>query len=797
MIALSLHACGRGGGSRHRGGRPPGAPAGVAVTAFSGAVVIGWDPVEGATSYHVYVAASSGVTKANYETLPFGKRNPAAAGPFTQSDLFDGTTYYFVVTALNEAGESVESAEVSATPMSTALPLPPTGLRAIAADGQVTLEWNSVTGASSYFLYRATVSGINRDNWNTIVGGNRTQVPGGATVYIEDSLANGTTYFFVVTAQNSLGQSQESVEVSATPFAADTVPVQPTNLTASAADSEVILHWNAAAGAQFYNVYWGTAAGVTPDNGTKISNLSGTSYTHTALTNNTTYHYILTAENAHGESLPSEEASATPIPAPPPAVVTLPPSEVLKTGTAILHGKVNPLGFSGETTVSFQWGTTTAYENGSVSTDPVSGGTSFEERIGFLAGLIPHRSYHYRIMATNSRGTSFGADQSFILPFLGDLHEFLVEPDGSPNDVVVARFNNDNIDDLAVINQAKDSVSILFGTGIWTGTTNVGFEGPIPYAVGDNPQYVAAGKFHGNNSPSDLIVSNNTSGTITLLSNNGSGVFTATSVDLWIDPGDSGRTFPSDLVVADFNGDLKDDLAVASVMNGVGNVVVLLGDGVGGFNSKTLFLAGISPSGIAAGDLDNDGSLDLAVTNKLTNKVLLLRGDGSGSFGAPDEFLVGDGTSSYLPMAVVIENFNGDTDANAKPYLDLAVVNNASSTISVLINDTAGGFNPPTGFAVGLQPYDVAAARFNPTDPNDPPDPADLVVPNIKADTVTVHLGSGNGTFGTSLDVDIDSNNDIDRAPVAVAIGDFNSDGKSDVVVVNKSWNSVSILLGQ
>jgi fibronectin type 3 domain-containing protein len=768
----------------------------VTVTAVSGAVTVGWDPVAGATSYHVYVAASPGVTKANYETLPFGKRNPVAAGPFTQSDLVDGTTYYFVVTALNAAGESAESAEVSATPMSTALPSAPTGLRAIPSDGQVTLEWNSVTGASSYFVYRATVSGINPNNWNTIVGGNRTQVPGGATVHIENNLTNGTTYFFVVTAVNSLGQSVESAEVSATPFAAQTVPVPPTNLTASAADSEVILNWNAAAGAQSYNLYWGTTAGVTPGTGTKISNLSGTSYTHTGLANNITYYYILTAENSLGESLPSGEASAMPIPTPPPAVVTLPPSDVMITGTAVMNGKVNPLGFSGETTVSFQWGTTTAYEKGAVSADPVPGGTSFAERTGALTNLIPNTSYHYRIVATNSRGTSFGADQSFILPFLGERHEFLVEPGGSPNDVVVAKLNNDNIYDLAVVNQAKDSVSVLFGTGIWTGTTNVGFQTPIPYTVGDNPQYIATGKFQGNNR-ADLIVSNNTSGTITLLSNNGSGEFTATSIDLWVDPSHNGKTFPTDMIIADFNGDTKDDLAVASVMNGLGNVVILLGDGAGGFISKTLFPAGISPSGIAAGDLDNDGDLDLAVTNKLTNKVLLLRGNGGGSFGTPDEFLVGDGANSYLPMAVAIANFNGDADANGDPYLDLAVVNNASSTISILINDAAGGFNAPTGFAVGLQPFDLAAATFNPTGPNDPPDPVDLAVPNFKADSVTVHLGSGNGTFGPSLEVDIDSNDEIDRTPVAVATGDFNSDGRQDIVVVNKSWNSVLVLLGQ
>ena len=787
IAALSLHACGRGG-HRQGGGVVPPAPTGVAVTAFSGAVTIGWDPVAGATSYRIYMAASPGVTKANYQTLPSGDQNAVAAGPFTHSGLTDGTTYYFVVTALNAAGEGAESAEVSARPISTALPSPPTGLRAISSDGQVTLEWNSVTGASSYFVYRATVSGVSRSNWNTIVGGSRTQVVGGATLFIASGLTNGTTYYFVVTAQNSLGQSVDSAEVSATPFAADTVPTQPKNLTASAGDTKVVLNWSASAGAASYTLYWSNSPGVTTKTGTAITDLSGTAYTHTGLVNNTPYYYILTAVNSIGESLPSSETSATPIPTPPPAAVTLPPKpeEVTIAGTATLRGEVNPLGFSGDTTVYFEWGVTTGY--GSVTPSQTKpGGNIFAPVSDSIINLQRNTPYHYRIVATNVNGTSYGADQTFVLPFLGGPNEFPVRDGGSPNDVVVADFdgpdsNNKSWMDLAVVNSATSDVSVLPGKG--DGTFGTATNYPVaPNGVQSHPEHLAVGDFNNDGKP-DLIASNQATGTISLLLNNGTGFDPFTSFDLWVDPADAGKTFAADLVVADFNGDGNQDVAVAAVMNGVGNVVILLGDGSGGFGSKTLFPAGTSPSGIVAGDFNGDAHLDLVVANRLVNAVSLLRGDGSGSFDVPPtSFSVGS-DAIHGPVAVAAGDFNADA------HLDLAVANRDSGTISIFLNDGNGGFATPTRFAVGLEPQAVETGDFNGGG-------LDLIVPNFRtaddSQSVTIYLGVGDGTFGPSVEFPLGTG----KNPVAAATGDFNKDNKLDLVVVNKSANSVSVLLGQ
>jgi len=113
---------------------PPIAPTGVTAAPGNGQVTISWDAVSGATPYNLYMATTSGVTKSNYTTLTGGMKHTGVTSPYIHTGLTNSTTYYFVVTALNANGESVESIEVSATPTGVVTP-PPTGgtVRAVAA----------------------------------------------------------------------------------------------------------------------------------------------------------------------------------------------------------------------------------------------------------------------------------------------------------------------------------------------------------------------------------------------------------------------------------------------------------------------------------------------------------------------------------------------------------------------------------------------------------------------------------------------------------------------------------------
>src|SRR5208282_3364868 len=181
-----------------------------------------------------------------------------------------------------------------------AAPSAPAGLTATAGDTQVGLSWNASTGAASYNVKRSTSH-----------GGPYAQIgtPSAAN-YIDTGLTDGTTYYYVVSAVNSSGQSANSNEVSATPVSAATVPSAPTGLTATAGDQQVILNWNASSGATGYHVKRGTTSGGPY---TQVAAPGGTSDTDTGLSDGTTYYYVVSAVNSAGESATSSQVSATPV----------------------------------------------------------------------------------------------------------------------------------------------------------------------------------------------------------------------------------------------------------------------------------------------------------------------------------------------------------------------------------------------------------------------------------------------------------------------------------------------------
>ena len=192
-------------------GTAPATPAGLTATAADKQANLAWSASTGATSYNV-------------------KRSTTHGGPYTQlasptitsyadTGLTDGTTYYYVVSAVNATGESANSNEVSATPMAaTTAPAAPTGVTASAGDKQVVLNWNASSGAASYHVKRGTVS-----------GGPYTQVAApNVTTDTDTGLTDGTTYYYVVSAVNSAGESANSSQVSATPASSSSASVHVT-----------------------------------------------------------------------------------------------------------------------------------------------------------------------------------------------------------------------------------------------------------------------------------------------------------------------------------------------------------------------------------------------------------------------------------------------------------------------------------------------------------------------------------------------------------------------------------------
>jgi len=121
-----------------------------------------------------------------------------------------------------------------------------------------------------------------------------------------------------------------------------------------------------------------------------------------------------------------------------------------------------------------------------------------------------------------------------------------------------------------------------------------------------------------------------------------------------------------------------------------------------GFGTPFTVAADNSPQHVAVGEFNGDSDPDLAVVNQSSSNVSILLGAAGGTFTGPVNYPVG-----LTPLALAVADFNGDSDP------DLAVANEAANTVSVLLGGAGGTFSAPTDFAVGSTPQAVAARDFN------------------------------------------------------------------------------------
>ncbi len=196
----------------------PSAPSSLSATALSqSSIALTWqDNSDNETGFKIERKTGNGGTYSQINTAS-AISGIGSSGYYEDTSLTEGTSYCYKIRAYNLAGDSSYSSESCATTDAAgSAPSAPTGISATAGDGQATISWNAVSGATSYNIYWSTTSGVSKTNG--------TKISNATSPYVHTGRTNGTTYYYVVTAVNGYGESGESSQVSATPQATAATP---------------------------------------------------------------------------------------------------------------------------------------------------------------------------------------------------------------------------------------------------------------------------------------------------------------------------------------------------------------------------------------------------------------------------------------------------------------------------------------------------------------------------------------------------------------------------------------------
>jgi hypothetical protein len=437
-------------------------------------LTISWDPVLSATSYNLYWLKTSGVTKLT------GNKIIGVTSPYNHSGLDFGDTYYYVISAENGYEEGGVSTEVSS--IIGDIPEAPENVTALATGIQeITIEFDSVLGASSYNIYWGLFTGINKYVANEIIGV--------TSPYIFTTPIADIRYYFFVTAENGLGESDESNEVNA--LAIPPIPEAPIDFVATSGDASINLIWSISAYADNYNVYWGDTPGVTQLTGTKISGLLNSEYSFIVPNLYQSYYFVVTAENESGESIDSLEVNAIPDP--------------------IVPGI--PLNLEGETTASNQitleWDTVTYAESYNIYWGSLPGVTKTNsskiegiiDLTKIIDGFIAGRTYYFAVAAVNPEGVGDLSEEISVMAvyILTGTQVPWIKATSEYNGVIVEWGNLEGADTYNLYWSKISPVSILTANKIENVTS------PYRHYLEDgDPYYIVIGEnYLGESDPSD------------------------------------------------------------------------------------------------------------------------------------------------------------------------------------------------------------------------------------------------------------------------------------------------------
>ena len=333
---------------------------------------------------------------------------------YSSTALSGGISYYYRVRSYNPAGNSAYSNEVSAA--TTALTLAPsiinnylTNVSHNTATFYATLNPNGLD-TNAYFEYGATTAYGTTSN---------TYALGNSTTSINVSvditgLASSTAYHFRLAAANGIGTSYGQ-DATFTTAATPQLPVVSTTPAVNVSYNSVSLTGTANPNSRSTIAYF--QYGTTADYGTNSapqdigagSTDINVTFDLTGILANTVYHYRIVANNIDGLSFGADQVFTT-ITGPPNARTNS--ASDITINSAVLNGIVNPNALS--TTAYFEWGLNTSYGN-STAVQDIGSGVADVGITATITGLSIDTTYNYRVVAANSLGTTYGANQLFLI----------------------------------------------------------------------------------------------------------------------------------------------------------------------------------------------------------------------------------------------------------------------------------------------------------------------------------------------------------------------------------------------